>query len=313
MFDCAVIIPVFNRRTTVGDALASVQSQTEPPARLVVVDDGSTDGTPEAVQRWLAQHSLPFPVEVVSQANAGVAAARNRGLRAAGGVQFVAGLDSDDCWPRDFLQRAQRAFRDQPDAVAASCDRCHVNFRNGTRQQHSLAGLAKKTTQWLMANDAGISSATVLRRESVSQLGGFDEQLRTGEDTALFLRLTLLGTWLHFPGEAVEFRHGLGPIRSEADNLSGAFHDNHRRWAQVYEDFVVRAGGRKVLDKAYCRRMLAGRWYRAGRELMRGQRNREATECFQQSLKWSRWNRSWLRIMQANCRIRGAESHRPLG
>src|SRR5262249_35745620 len=101
----AVVIPFFNRRSTVIDTLDSALAQTLLPERIVLVDDGSTDDGPQWVRQWIDRQRGPFQCHLEQQANAGAGAARNRGLQLSGPVEYIAFLDSDDVWPADFLAR----------------------------------------------------------------------------------------------------------------------------------------------------------------------------------------------------------------
>lgn len=92
----SVVVPVYNGERYLAEALASVNRQTFPPAEVLVVDDGSDDGS-----AGVAEQCGPR-VRVLRQAHAGAGAARNRGIREAGG-DLVAFLDGDDLWPRDRL------------------------------------------------------------------------------------------------------------------------------------------------------------------------------------------------------------------
>ncbi|NJN63627.1 MAG: glycosyltransferase family 2 protein [Acidobacteria bacterium] len=77
----AVVIPVWNRATLVIACLESVRAQTHPPAEVVIVDDGSTDATADAVATWIHEHRAELPAQLVRRDNAGAAAARNLGCR----------------------------------------------------------------------------------------------------------------------------------------------------------------------------------------------------------------------------------------
>lgn len=91
----SIILPVYNRENSIGDAVHSVLAQTWPQIELIIVDDGSTDRTAEVL--------AGFPqVHVIRQQNQGVARARNAGLRIAQG-EYIAGQDSDDVWQPEFL------------------------------------------------------------------------------------------------------------------------------------------------------------------------------------------------------------------
>src|SRR5262245_46867592 len=115
----AAIIPVFNRPRAVLEAMDSVLAQTHQPAKLIVVDDGSTDETPAVVEEWLRAKHPPFEARLVRQPNAGAAAARNRGVAEAQGCEVYAFLDSDDLWPADYVRRLSDAFAAHPEAVAS--------------------------------------------------------------------------------------------------------------------------------------------------------------------------------------------------
>src|SRR3712207_5841452 len=103
-----VVIPVFNRRELLGRALRSVAHQSVQPSSIVVVDDGSTDGSAKVAQR--------FGVDVIRQRNAGSSSARNAGLERAS-TPWVALLDSDDMWFPDHLETL---FRTSDDTILRS-------------------------------------------------------------------------------------------------------------------------------------------------------------------------------------------------
>ena len=93
----SVVVPLFNKRDEVGATLRSVLAQTLPPVEIVVVDDGSTDGSAEVVR------AIGSPlVRLLVQSNAGVCVARNRAVAEARG-DYIAFLDADDCWEPGYL------------------------------------------------------------------------------------------------------------------------------------------------------------------------------------------------------------------
>src|ERR1039458_6557236 len=94
----SVIVPTFNDLGRIGDALTSIVNQTEPPAEIVVSDDGSDDGTEQFVREFGARHSGAVEVRYVRLASrSGVVAARNQGIAVARG-EWIATCDSDDVW-----------------------------------------------------------------------------------------------------------------------------------------------------------------------------------------------------------------------
>lgn len=118
--DITVVTPTFNRAKLITRALESVRAQPHPPARIIVVDDASSDGTPEVVRRWAAETAFPVTVEVLAQ-NGGPAKARNRGIELAN-TEYVAFLDSDDEHLPDTLARLVAPLERLPDAVLSSAD-----------------------------------------------------------------------------------------------------------------------------------------------------------------------------------------------
>ena len=111
----SVVLPVYNRAAYVGEAIESVLSQTCPPAELIVIDDGSTDESLEIV----ASFARPC-LRVVRQANAGIGAARNRGLALATG-ELIGFIDSDDLWERGKLERQVRATTARSSSSSGIC------------------------------------------------------------------------------------------------------------------------------------------------------------------------------------------------
>ena len=161
--DVAVVVPVFNRASAVLETLATVARQTTPPRRLIVVDDGSTDGTAAAVRAWIARTKPAFEAFVVEQPNQGAGAARNRGIREIGDCRYIAFLDSDDHWPEDFLARTVEHMEASPAAVAISADREYHRLWKSHIGRRSSGGLQHGATTWLLAGDCGIASCTLFR------------------------------------------------------------------------------------------------------------------------------------------------------
>jgi len=294
--DVAVIVPVRNRATVVLPTLDHVAAQSLRPRCLIVVDDGSSDDTAGSVRRWQERTAARFETQVIRQPARGVSAARNRGFRARGECRFVAFLDSDDLWPSDFLQRAVDLLARNEHAVAATCDRHYVDAVKGTQRRQDLSALAENATRWIFNNDGGIGPCTLFRVEPVARLGGYREDTPTGEDLELFLRLSLLGPWLHVPGDPVTLCMGLARSRGELDHLSRQYVDSNRRWAKIHEDFIVKQGGRRFVPQEVVQFRLAWWWYRAGRQLMAAGGVDEARSCYRRSCRWRRWNKAWLRL-----------------
>src|SRR5688572_7982636 len=169
------IVPVFNRASTVLPTLESIVGQSRPPRRLVVVDDGSQDGSAESVERWIVSRQPPCDTLVIRKPNGGVSSARNCAIDAAPDAGWFAFLDSDDAWPADFLARAAAALTTQSDAVAATADRLYVEAETGSERRFDLAPLAESPALWMLRWGAAICSCSVVRADLVRELGGFPE------------------------------------------------------------------------------------------------------------------------------------------
>jgi glycosyltransferase involved in cell wall biosynthesis len=183
----SVIIPTYNRAAWVQEAAASVLAQTFRDFELLVVDDGSTDDTFEALAAVDGQLDL-----LRLEQRQGVSAARNRGAAAARG-EWLAFLDSDDLWLPQKLSRQMHYLKSHPDC--AICQTEEIWIRNGVRvnppKTHRKAGgdIFLQSLGRCMVSP----SAVVLRRQLFEDLGGFDESLPAAEDYDLWLRVA----WRH--------------------------------------------------------------------------------------------------------------------
>jgi glycosyltransferase involved in cell wall biosynthesis len=292
----AVAVPVYNRATTVIATLDSIAAQTLAPDRLVVVDDGSRDYSANSIERWMETRRLPFETELIRKPNGGVSSARNRGIRQCPSCRWFAFLDSDDCWPPDFLARAVAALAGEPHAVAATADRVFVEELTGQERPFDMRELAARPAMWMLRRGAAISSCSLIRADLVRELGGFPEQLQTGEDAALYLPISLRGPWLHLPGQPVRFVRRSPELGGEEASLSRKFSDNHRRWARIHEAFFTSLSAderQKIGSRKTIRRLLSDRWLRAGQELERHGQMLAAAACFARAIRWrpGKWDR----------------------
>ena len=179
----SVVIPVFNRRWSICEAVESVLSQTLPAFELIVVDDGSTDGTAEALARYGDR------LRLIEQPNRGVSAARNRGVAAAQG-RWIAFLDSDDLWKPEKLA-IQKAFfkRHRKSRI---CQTEEIWIRNGLRVNPGHRH--KKPSGEIFIPSLALClvspSAVMLEKSLFEEAGGFDETLPAAEDYDLWLRIS---------------------------------------------------------------------------------------------------------------------------
>jgi glycosyltransferase involved in cell wall biosynthesis len=200
------VIPVFNGERFLREAIDSVLGQTYPAVELLVVDDGSTDGTCSTVEEFGGR------VRYLWQPNSGPAAARNAGI-AAGTGAFVSFLDSDDCWHPEKLARQIARFDARP-----GLDLCVTHIQNFWMPE--VADEERRLADSRHAGPLpGYSSVTlVARRALFDAIGAFDTALRHGDDTEWFARAERHGAVAELLPEVLVRR------RLHAQNRS-------RRWA----------------------------------------------------------------------------------
>ncbi|MGH8863054.1 MAG: glycosyltransferase family 2 protein [Burkholderiales bacterium] len=182
----SVVIATFNRRDLVIGAIQSVLAQTQPVDQVIVIDDGSTDGTETELRREFSDR-----IQYLWQENGGVSAARNRGLAMARG-RYLTLLDSDDRWHPDKTQHQLAWLDGHPDYGMVLCDVNRVD-RDGRPIDvlHRRAAVPEDgaVLQWVLLDPALVPASIMLRREVFDAIGGFDTGLATGEDLDFHLRV----------------------------------------------------------------------------------------------------------------------------
>ena len=179
----SVVIPTYNRRETIGRSIDSVLNQTLFPSEIIVVDDGSTDGTCDYIQS-------NFPsIKLLHQPNKGVSAARNKGIRYAD-TNWIALLDSDDEWFPQKLEKQVMTLSQSPDIKF--CHTEEIWIRNGVRvnqmKKHQKYG---GHIFYKCLDMCRISPSSVLFHQSIlDDVGYFDKDLKVCEDYDLWLRIT---------------------------------------------------------------------------------------------------------------------------
>src|SRR5258706_4985498 len=194
----SAVRPVFNGRGFLLAAVRSVLAQSLQPCELILVDDGSTDGS---LEELASLAPAPFPVRVLRQGNAGQSAARNAAAREATG-EYLAFIDQDDHWHPRHLEELVAPLIADPDVGWAYCDFDEMDLEGNlvTRAFIRTVGMPhpKRTIYECVAGDLMVlPSASVMRRDAFEQAGGFDETLCGYEDDDLFVRFFRLG-WDHF-------------------------------------------------------------------------------------------------------------------
>jgi glycosyltransferase involved in cell wall biosynthesis len=187
----SVIIPTYNRAEQVGEAVQSVLNQTWPHCEVIVVDDGSTDGTLDVLEAFGDR------IRYVKTENRGVAAARNRGIRESKG-SWVAFLDSDDLWHPAKIERQVLALREH-DAVVCFCMSVDEDglalddlpLMNSGNESGGARYYPRRDCSIFLYQRHPFIQSMLVRRSCLRGDSPFDESLRVAEDTRLIHRLVL--------------------------------------------------------------------------------------------------------------------------
>jgi glycosyltransferase involved in cell wall biosynthesis len=184
----SVIIPTYNRKEFLLMALESVFAQTYSDYEVIVIDDGSTDGSEQIVREKFGNK-----VRYYWQFNQDRSAARNKGIEVAKG-KFLALLDSDDLWLPEKLQRQTAAIEANPNLGAIFCQANYID-KNGNRIPQEPAGsdlnVSELSFEKMIFQNVvpGPDSTGLFRKDLIVQLGGFDPQIAFGEDWDLEMRI----------------------------------------------------------------------------------------------------------------------------
>lgn len=237
----SVVIPLFNGGKTIARTLRCAVNQTYRNIEVIVVDDGSDDSGPQIVRDAALQDSR---IKLVTQKNAGVAAARNRGVEEASGA-FIAPLDADDLWAKRKIELQLSAFRAGGAEVGLvyswfvvidSSDRI---LWHGHRSRHE----GRLLPQLLREDFIGSGSNAMMRADLVKQVNGYDAGLRLqkaegAEDWLIALQIAELSTVKVVPEPLVGYRRTRGNMSSRARQMLDSAKIVAGRYATKYPELT---------------------------------------------------------------------------
>jgi glycosyltransferase involved in cell wall biosynthesis len=221
--EITVILPAFNAQTFLAQTLRSVLSQDYSNFELLIIDDGSTDETAAIAAEFTAGDDR---VRLIQQANSGVAAARNRGIAEARGA-YLAFIDADDLWEPQTLGLWHYTLTHVPESIgvvyAWSLDVDDKNFLTGGFHAAEVVGPVLPTL--LAHNFLGNASSTMVRRELVQAVGGYDVSLRDRsaqgcEDWDFYFKLAELCEFAVVPRFLVRYRKPAVSMSSDYDQMA---------------------------------------------------------------------------------------------
>ena len=230
----SIVVAAFQSAGTIEATIESVRRQTRGDWELVVVDDGSSDGTPELVEAFDDPR-----VRVIRQPeNRGPGAARNRGISVAQ-APLVCTLDSDDLWLPQYLERMGRALESNPGATVACTDAWIFDEPSGRVMKKSV--MATQDPPRPLPDDAQaflvellqrnfVYNSVAVRREAVRAVGGYDERLWVGEDWELWLRLAAAGHRFVLVSERLAlYRRRPGSLTADSERTVAGKREVYRR------------------------------------------------------------------------------------
>jgi glycosyltransferase involved in cell wall biosynthesis len=238
----SVVIPNFNRETLIGETLSNLVAQTRPPDEIIVVDDGSTDGSVRVIE------SFGHRVTLIQQANQGPGAARNAGLKIATG-DFIQFQDSDDLYSLNKLEaQAQLLQQTGADIAFSPWVKLKIEGRQVSLEDHVLqqalppAGLSLPC--WWLRRWSTVFQSLLFRRSFLDGLGFYRTDMILGEDGDLFFRALTRSPKVAFTADAL------------------TLYRLHQVNKLTQDEGSSRA--RRVVDWARCLRCLIERWEDCG-------------------------------------------------
>ena len=189
----SVVIPLYNKEGQIAHTLQSVFTQTFQNFEIVIVDDGSTDNSVEEVERFDDSR-----IRLIHQTNAGVSAARNRGIEEARG-ELIAFLDADDEWKPEYLATQYGLYQKYPECNVYACN---YEFRDSEGKVTStiIRKLPFEGEDGILSNYFEVAScshpplwtsAVVIKKSAIQAIGGFPLGIKSGEDLLTWARLAV--------------------------------------------------------------------------------------------------------------------------
>jgi glycosyltransferase involved in cell wall biosynthesis len=266
----SIVIPCHNAKPWIADAIESALAQTYIPTEVVVVDDGSTDGSTDIIR------SFGERVHLVLQNHSGAPKARNRGIEGASG-EFIHFLDADDIlFPDCITRKMEVALKERADVVFSGGFFFNVEVNAGTYESYApskndLSGLVAH-----IINSSLVTTILLCRRDLLLKIGGFSEELTNGQEHELLLRLALARAAFAYVPKALSCnrtKHNPGSITS----VTQKYPDRLEKLFCHFEAMLKET----ELWLPPVRAALASRFYRVGVEYVTNENRECASRVFQ--------------------------------
>lgn len=270
----SVIIPTYSHAGLIAETIDSVLAQSLADFEIIVIDDGSSDGTANVLADYIDRELISYH----RQENGGVASARNAGLALAQG-DYIAFLDDDDTWPADKLEWQVQCLEESP-AVLVAGNMCQHGSAVGKSGCHHGSYVELTLAEFFRTNPFASPGQTLIRRTALKLVGGFDPSIWGADDLDLWIRLAQLGEIRKYDRLALFYRvhaanASLDLLRMARNaqqvmvkNLLTVAPEKRRKYTRIAYRFLFRAYGKKLIWKG-AQLMKQGRG-RDGLAVMRG-------------------------------------------
>jgi glycosyltransferase involved in cell wall biosynthesis len=265
----SICIPTYNRRDYLKETLDSILAQTYKDYEIVIVDDGSTDGTEDMIE------NLGCPIRYCWQENMGDAAARNRLIELAQG-RYISFIDSDDILLPDAIERMVDVIKAEGDDVVVygSYFRIDQDGKISGRSRRKL--YTGNVTKYLFQDIFVHCCGSMLPKKLLDGAATFDPSLKVCSDYDLWLRLSTKHRFVALAEPTFKRRRHTG-------NLSTSSFENCLAQFQVLKRFYYEKGGREIVPPKIAERVLGRQAYRAGRCAFKEGLRKEACQLLKQS------------------------------
>jgi len=201
----SVVMLVFNAEPYLDEAIESVLQQTFPDFELIIINDGSADGSLAMLQRWAKKDKR---IRLYNQGNKGRSFSRNRGVELAQS-EYIAMLDSDDIALPTRLEVHYKFMKKNPEVVIVGSQIEAICMKGVSLYFSGTPLYIHDEIESSLLNDHGVQlcqGASMMRKSAVLQVGGYNENYTVGEDTDLFLRMALIGNLANVPNVLLKYR-----------------------------------------------------------------------------------------------------------
>jgi glycosyltransferase involved in cell wall biosynthesis len=267
----SVCIPTYNREYLLKETLESVFAQTYKDFEVVIVDDGSTDGTKQMLEK------NNFNVRYHWQKNAGDAAARNKLIELAEG-KYISFLDSDDLLFPDALEKMMLAMPKNSESTVVYGPYVAINEKSEILYRRKKKLYSGRITRQLFENILIHSCGSLFPKKILIEQGGFNTALPVCSDYDLWLRLSLTYDFINV--DEFVFKR-----RRHSGNISNICFSGRDTEYKVLENFYYNNGGKNVIPYRTAMARLSKEQYRAARSALRESIQKTAIDYFEQSLE----------------------------